>query len=270
MDRKNYMTTGEFARLMNITKETLFHYDDIGLLSPAYKAPNGYRYYSLSQISLLDIILVLRELDMSLSEIKQFIINRSPDGLLKLLDDEEAILDKKISRLNDRKEWIKEYRQIISKALHLNPMEISICKKPDRYYIYREVPSDNEKEAAKSISDLVDIFEKNNNSIRYQVGYVQYGNNLYAGNYTVYNKVILMSDFKLADSDYEVFPKGDYLTAYHVGDWHKIGSTYERIFKYAKNHKLNLDNTFIEYYILDRLTQEDEDNEITEISVRII
>ena len=30
MEQKMYMTTGELARLMGITKETLFHYDEIG------------------------------------------------------------------------------------------------------------------------------------------------------------------------------------------------------------------------------------------------
>lgn len=29
-----YLSTGEFAKLCNIKKHTLFHYDDIGLLKP--------------------------------------------------------------------------------------------------------------------------------------------------------------------------------------------------------------------------------------------
>ena len=43
------MTTGEFARIMRITKETLFHYDEIGLFQPELTQPNGYRYYSIYQ-----------------------------------------------------------------------------------------------------------------------------------------------------------------------------------------------------------------------------
>ena len=46
MDRNLYMTTGEFAALMGVSKHTLFHYDDIGLFSPEYVAENGYRMYS--------------------------------------------------------------------------------------------------------------------------------------------------------------------------------------------------------------------------------
>ena len=47
MNKKIYMTTGEFARIMRITKETLFHYDEIGLFQPELTQPNGYRYYSI-------------------------------------------------------------------------------------------------------------------------------------------------------------------------------------------------------------------------------
>ena len=34
MDRHEYMTTGEFASAMGVSKDTLFHYDDIGLFCP--------------------------------------------------------------------------------------------------------------------------------------------------------------------------------------------------------------------------------------------
>ena len=34
MQQDIYMTTGEFARMMRVSKDTLFHYDKIGLLKP--------------------------------------------------------------------------------------------------------------------------------------------------------------------------------------------------------------------------------------------
>ena len=46
MDHNKYMTTGEFARRMGVTKNTLFHYDNIGLFSPEIVDTNEYRYYS--------------------------------------------------------------------------------------------------------------------------------------------------------------------------------------------------------------------------------
>ena len=47
---KKYLKTGEFASLCGVTKDTLFHYDDIGLLKPARVGENGYRLYGLYQL----------------------------------------------------------------------------------------------------------------------------------------------------------------------------------------------------------------------------
>ena len=43
MQQDIYMTTGEFARMMRVSKDTLFHYDKIGLLKPEIVKTNGYR-----------------------------------------------------------------------------------------------------------------------------------------------------------------------------------------------------------------------------------
>lgn len=47
MKHKNYISTGKLARVINITKHTLFHYDEIGLFKPEYVDENGYRMYSM-------------------------------------------------------------------------------------------------------------------------------------------------------------------------------------------------------------------------------
>lgn len=49
------LSTGEFAKICNVKKHTLFHYDDIGLLKPDYYDENGYRFYSYSQLNLFYI-----------------------------------------------------------------------------------------------------------------------------------------------------------------------------------------------------------------------
>ena len=56
------LTTGEFAKICNVKKHTLFHYDDIGLLKPDYYDENGYRFYSYSQLNLFYFILYLYQI----------------------------------------------------------------------------------------------------------------------------------------------------------------------------------------------------------------
>ena len=55
-----------------------FSYDDIGLFQPEYINENGYRFYSIDQIEILNTILVLRDLDMPLKEIQTYLSQRSP------------------------------------------------------------------------------------------------------------------------------------------------------------------------------------------------
>lgn len=61
---------GEFARLVQTSVKTLHHYDEIGLLRPAYvEEATGYRYYSLTQLTRLVRIFTLRDLGFSLDRI---------------------------------------------------------------------------------------------------------------------------------------------------------------------------------------------------------
>ncbi len=59
----------EVARMSGVTSRTLRHYDEIGLLPPAWIASNGYRHYEEDDLLRLQQILVLRELGLGLSEI---------------------------------------------------------------------------------------------------------------------------------------------------------------------------------------------------------
>lgn len=80
MEQRNelYFTTGEFAEILGVKKHTLFHYDEIGLFSPAVKEENGYRYYFVWQMDAFEVIRALQRLGMPLGEIKAYMQERSP------------------------------------------------------------------------------------------------------------------------------------------------------------------------------------------------
>lgn len=88
MEQKLF-TSGEFAKFCNTTKDTLFHYDDINLLKPAKIAPNGYRYYSANQAFLFDMISLLKEVGLSLEEIKIYMDNRDAKTFLSMLKEKD-------------------------------------------------------------------------------------------------------------------------------------------------------------------------------------
>ena len=82
---RGYLTTGDFARLCGTTKHTLFHYDQLGIFSPAVKGENGYRYYTFPQMEVFYVISTLKELDMPLADIKAYLDRRSPEDMADYL-----------------------------------------------------------------------------------------------------------------------------------------------------------------------------------------
>jgi DNA-binding transcriptional MerR regulator len=68
----------QVARMSKVTSRTLRHYDEIGLLPPAWVGANGYRYYEQEQLLRLQQILVMRELGLGLDAIKE-IVHRGRD-----------------------------------------------------------------------------------------------------------------------------------------------------------------------------------------------
>ena len=65
-------------------------------------------------------------------------------------------------------------------------------------------------------------------------------------------------------------PAGEYLTACHRGDWHKVGDTYERMIAYADAHDLCLGEYFYEDTMIDSLTAEQEEAFVTKIICPVI
>ena len=69
--RTKMFRIGEFSRLAMVSIRMLRHYDEIGLLTPNTVDPyTGYRYYSAGQLGTVSRIQLLREMGVSLGEIK--------------------------------------------------------------------------------------------------------------------------------------------------------------------------------------------------------
>jgi DNA-binding transcriptional MerR regulator len=65
---------GEFSKIAQVSGRLLRYYDDIDLFKPRHTDPwTGYRYYTADQLPRLNRILALKELGLSLDQIKQLL-----------------------------------------------------------------------------------------------------------------------------------------------------------------------------------------------------
>ena len=94
-------TVKEVSRLTGVSVRTLHHYDTIGLLKPAQITESGYRLYDEAAIEKLYMILVFRELGLSLSEIAEIL--HAPDfDRNRILEKQIALMQERIGKLQDR------------------------------------------------------------------------------------------------------------------------------------------------------------------------
>jgi len=73
---KEYWKVGELATLTGLTIRTLRYYDQINLFSPSQYTESGHRIYTKSDLSTLQQILALKQIGLSLEDIKSVITNK--------------------------------------------------------------------------------------------------------------------------------------------------------------------------------------------------
>ena len=134
MEKKSkLLTIGQFAALHGINKKNLMWYDEAGLFKPTcINSENGYRYYSYYQSSVLETILLLRELNVSIEEIRAFMENRSAAGMECLLREKIEDLDRDMEHLKAVRKTLSNQRQNMLTLMTMDLSEISVVEKCER------------------------------------------------------------------------------------------------------------------------------------------
>ncbi|WP_251613780.1 MerR family transcriptional regulator [Senimuribacter intestinalis] len=250
------LTIGQFAALHGINKKTLMWYDEIGLFKPALIHPeNGYRYYNYHQSALLETILMLRELDVPVSEIQTFIAHRSAETLQKLLDKNILLLDKKIAHMQAMRKNLSTRRQHIEHLLHMDLSEIRRIKKDASCLV--TVPIDKQTSYDEQVEMILEETQK------YQLRRLHdasYGTmisvkSLLEKQFEDYSSLFIEVPFPIQSEGLHMQPAGDYLQAFYQGDWSQMSSKYEEIFSYATDHNLQLSGYSYEMIINDNVTE---------------
>jgi DNA-binding transcriptional MerR regulator len=88
----NY-TIKQLAELSGVSTRTLRYYDEIDLLSPAFYAANGYRYYQEEQLLMLQQILFFRSFGIKLEAIHEIIKKDDFDKLKALYQHRRFLIE---------------------------------------------------------------------------------------------------------------------------------------------------------------------------------
>lgn len=100
-------TVKEVQELTGVSIRALRYYDEIGLLKPAEVTEAGYRLYDENSLKKLRRIMLFRELEVPLSEIRE-IVNKPEKDIRRFLETQKAILERKRNYLNGMIEWVSD------------------------------------------------------------------------------------------------------------------------------------------------------------------
>ena len=100
------MTTHEVEEMLSITKKTLIYYENESLVKPA-RDSNNYRNYNQEDVSRIKFILLLREMDVTIEEIKQIINDKK--SIRDVLENKKDMIKKQHLDLENIDERIDNY-----------------------------------------------------------------------------------------------------------------------------------------------------------------
>lgn len=102
---------GDLAKLTGLTVRALRFYDQIGLFSPSGLTESGHRLYNESDLSRLHQIVSLKELGLSLEEIKSVVTG----GQISPLE----IVDLQINQIQEQ---IKQQQKLLEQLRHVSKL----------------------------------------------------------------------------------------------------------------------------------------------------
>lgn len=114
-------TTGEIAKLCGVSVRTVQYYDSRGICVPESLSEGGRRLYSEADLRQMRMICFLRELDLSINDIKAFLSEAySEETFAILLDEQERRLRLEMSERQVKLDKLRDLRQSMKRVEHFS------------------------------------------------------------------------------------------------------------------------------------------------------
>ena len=181
------MTVNEVSKLTGVSIRTLQYYDKIGLLKPAEYTESGYRLYDDAALEKLQQILLFRELEFPLKDIKE-IVTRSDFDKRKALDQQIGLLELKkehIENLIDMCKGLKlrGVRKLDFTAFDLSKIDEYAKKAKEQWGKTPEFKEFEEKDKVKKLQNYItDHFYKCTDEILFGLGKMYAGGGEFTDN----------------------------------------------------------------------------------------
>lgn len=253
---KEYYTIGEFSAMFGINIQTLYYYDQIGILKPVMRNPqNGRRYYAFDQVYQLASIRFMRKLDYSIDQIKDFsAITNYKESLDRLRMHSEKM----------RKQWenlllidniIQRKIQFVEERMQETDMHsVTLREFPERRYL----PLGGEDR----------IYFHDSFYYYPTIVFYRHGGKFFGAFLDEAFDDVAAQGRAVNPEEVCVIPAGRYVCAYHFGPY----TTLEKTVAHARNQysHLRLADEWVTFNIIDQFVDRNQENYITGIQIPVV
>lgn len=271
MKNEEHFTTGEFAKLANVSKQTLIYYDKSGIFSPVYKDENNFRYYSLEQFEALDTLISLREIGVPLKEIKEYLSDKDIESLVEVLKNKNQEIKEQINKLKHISKKIENKSLRLEKAEVQQFIQEPYFEKCDPTYILTSnVESDDYKKIMGKIIEFInhckdkDGFDNGN-----PIGGIIQKEDILSGRFNNIKAIYIMIDSKSIIDDASVKPKGIYARINHRGSYDTTNVSYKKLIDFIEKSGYEIIGDAYEDELIGYLSVESQEEYLIELSIQV-
>jgi DNA-binding transcriptional MerR regulator len=265
---EDYLSIGEFARIVGITPNSLRVYDNRGIFSPAVRGKgleNDYRYYAPMQITTVKMIRVLTKIGVPHETIRELAADRTPEKLIKLLRKQKEEPAGEIRFLREAHSVIAMFLDFITEGLYAEESEIFVREGIERRIVLGEPNEYKDGEgfygafarfcAARHTPEL---------NLSYPIG----------GCFDSMERFLAAPSrparfFSHDPQGNETLPGGLYLTGYTRGYYGQTNDLPRRMVAYAERNGLTFAGSVYNTYLLDELSMTDTEQYLLQVSASV-
>lgn len=262
---------GDFSKLAKTTIKTLRFYDDIGLFKPVFVDDNGYRYYGIEQLNVLQKIVVLRSLEMPIDEIKK-ILNGYDSKLI--FENRLSELEEELSRNQRNISLVKKFMERIQKGDFMNSYKAIEKVLPACIVYYSKGIIEDYSKLTEFVLNVGSEVRENNPTLKCanpEYCFVCYGSKEYKEKDVEVEYFEAVQNFG-KESDNVKFKKIEAQKAIcveHKGAYCKLNEAYAFAVNWVKQNAYEICGDIRERYVDGCWNKKNEDEYLTEIQIPI-
>lgn len=274
MMKERYLI-GELAKMFNVSRQTLRHYDKLGLLKPEIVDPeNQYRYYSIRQIMRLESITIMRAEDFSLEEIAEFFQTTNMEEKIKQVKRQEEALEKKIAEWSQIKKRMSFYRDYYGRQLDSNPVGVVQLRYFNQRHLYRlELKKKDFIYAcmAHKFLDLSEFYEEFSSEPAFHFAGIIKKERILENEPLTFDEIayLFKQHPEKENLKLKAIPSGNYVTLVYTGEYEKRNRYYDILKEWIQAHNFTINGDATEISIIEPYFSEQPQEWITEIQIPI-